>query len=182
MRPLCGNQHGGNWKLQGAEGDYARFPDWDEAPVVPNREAKRNGSQEAKRYLTLEALVWDENHTFRFSVNEIFGAVARLFLRLVFSRVIHEDQVMQILAADDGIRAHARPAAIQAFRADAAEVRALRLNHIRSALRTSAPHFVYPPYSCAASGSIMCAPQRDKIPRSSSPVESARNSYPASRK
>ena len=40
---------------------------------------------------------------------------------------------------------------------------ALRLNHIRSALRTSAPHFVYPPYSCAASGSIMCALQRDKI-------------------
>ena len=70
---------------------------WDEAPVVPNREAKRNGSQEAKRYLTLEMLVWGENHTFRFSVNEIFGAkrfapaVARLFLRLVFSRVIHED-------------------------------------------------------------------------------------------
>ena len=32
MRPLCGNQHGGNWKLQGAEGDYARFPDWGEAP------------------------------------------------------------------------------------------------------------------------------------------------------
>jgi len=31
MRPLCGNQHGGNWKLQGAEGDYARFPDWGEA-------------------------------------------------------------------------------------------------------------------------------------------------------
>ena len=27
MRPLCGEQHGGDWKLQGAEGDYARFPD-----------------------------------------------------------------------------------------------------------------------------------------------------------
>ncbi len=66
---------------------------------------------------------------FFLSVDEILGserfapAVARFLLRLVLRRVIHKRQVTQVFPADDGVCAHARPAAIQAFRADAARSR-----------------------------------------------------------
>ena len=66
--------------------------------------------------------------------------VARLLLCLMLRRVIDEGELVQILAADDRVGAHARPAAVQALRADAAEVKALRLDHVGSAIRASAAH------------------------------------------
>lgn len=70
----------------------------------------------------------------------------KLLLRLFRLTQPLGDFLPELIAPDDGVRAHARAAPIAALRAYAREVQAFGLDHIRPAFGTAASHLLSLPY------------------------------------